>query len=62
MAYVGTFQPYEGLDVLVRALPTIIAARPDVQLLIVGAAAGDNHDVESGAARADRSRSASSVT
>jgi len=48
MAYVGTFQPYEGLDVLVRALPAIIAARPDVQLLIVGAAAGDNHDVENG--------------
>ena len=48
MAYVGTFQPYEGLDVLVRSLPTIIAARPDVQLLIVGAAAGDNHDVENG--------------
>ncbi len=48
MAYVGTFQPYEGLDILVRSLPAIIAARPDVQLLIVGAAAGDNHDVERG--------------
>jgi PEP-CTERM/exosortase A-associated glycosyltransferase len=37
--YVGTFQPYEGLDLLVRALPEVLSAVPLAQLVIVGGSA-----------------------
>ena len=37
--YVGTFQPYEGLELLVRALPHVLAEVPDAQLVIVGGSA-----------------------
>jgi glycosyltransferase involved in cell wall biosynthesis len=36
IAYVGAFQPYEGLDILARAMRQIIARRNGVHLLIVG--------------------------
>ncbi|HVY62520.1 MAG TPA: glycosyltransferase, partial [Planctomycetota bacterium] len=36
IAYVGTFQPYEGLDALIRALPAIAARVPAAHLLIAG--------------------------
>jgi PEP-CTERM/exosortase A-associated glycosyltransferase len=34
--YVGTFQPYEGLELLVRALGRVLTRRTDAHLLIVG--------------------------
>jgi PEP-CTERM/exosortase A-associated glycosyltransferase len=40
IVYVGTFQPYEGLDVLMRAVPIISRERPGVRLMIVGGSAG----------------------
>jgi PEP-CTERM/exosortase A-associated glycosyltransferase len=36
IGYVGTFQPYEGLDTLIAALPRIAAAVPAAHLLLVG--------------------------
>lgn len=36
IAYVGAFQPYEGLDVLVKAMRLIVAQQDRVHLLIVG--------------------------
>lgn len=36
IGYIGTFQPYEGLDLLVEAMKTICAASPATQLLITG--------------------------
>jgi len=38
--YAGTFQPYEGLDLLVRAMPDIVRQRPQAHLVIVGGSAG----------------------
>ena len=37
--YVGTFQPYEGLELLVRSLPAVLAQVPDAHLVIVGGSA-----------------------
>ncbi|MCU0684593.1 MAG: glycosyltransferase family 4 protein [Polyangiaceae bacterium] len=37
VGYVGTFQPYEGLEVLVRAMTEITRALPDARLVITGA-------------------------
>ena len=37
--YVGTFQPYEGLALLVRSLPHVLARVPDAHLVIVGGSA-----------------------
>ena len=36
IAYIGSFQPYEGLNVLVKAMRLILARRIGVRLLIVG--------------------------
>ncbi len=36
IGFIGSFYAYEGLDLLVAALPQLIAARPDVKLLLVG--------------------------
>jgi len=36
IGFIGSFYGYEGLDLLVAALPQLIAARPDVKLLLVG--------------------------
>ena len=36
IGFIGSFYAYEGLDLLVRALPRLIAARPDTRLLLVG--------------------------
>ena len=46
IAYVGTFQPYEGLDLLVRAMPAILSRAAKAHLLIVGASAGESTAVE----------------
>lgn len=36
LGFAGSFYAYEGLELLVRALPQIAAVRPDVRLLLVG--------------------------
>ncbi len=36
LGFVGSFYGYEGLELLVRALPRIAAERPEVRLLLVG--------------------------
>lgn len=45
--YAGTFQPYEGLDLLVRAIGHIVRSRPSAHLVIVGGSAGFAHGTES---------------
>jgi glycosyltransferase involved in cell wall biosynthesis len=37
IGYIGTFQPYEGLEDLVRAMPKILKQLPDAHLMITGA-------------------------
>ncbi len=46
IAYVGTFQPYEGLDVLIRALPRVLVGRPRAHLVIAGGAVEGHNAVE----------------
>jgi PEP-CTERM/exosortase A-associated glycosyltransferase len=36
VGYIGSFYAYEGLDLLVQALPSVLAERPEVRLLLVG--------------------------
>jgi PEP-CTERM/exosortase A-associated glycosyltransferase len=36
LAYLGTFQPYEGVELLLRALPAVAARLPNAHLLVVG--------------------------
>ncbi|WP_180126216.1 TIGR04063 family PEP-CTERM/XrtA system glycosyltransferase [Rhodoferax sp. BLA1] len=36
VGFIGSYYAYEGLDLLVAALPQLIAARPDIKLLLVG--------------------------
>ena len=36
IGFIGSFYAYEGLDLLLEALPQILAARPDVRVLLVG--------------------------
>jgi PEP-CTERM/exosortase A-associated glycosyltransferase len=36
LAYIGSFSHYEGLDLLVRAMPAIVACVPAARLLLVG--------------------------
>lgn len=36
VGFIGSFYAYEGLDLLIAALPALIQARPDVQVLLVG--------------------------
>jgi PEP-CTERM/exosortase A-associated glycosyltransferase len=36
LSYLGTFQPYEGLDVLLRAMPRMISQAPNAHLVIAG--------------------------
>ena len=36
LGFIGSFYAYEGLDLLLLALPTILEARPDMRLLLVG--------------------------
>jgi glycosyltransferase involved in cell wall biosynthesis len=38
--YAGTFQPYEGLDLLIRAMAEVVRNRPRARLVIVGGSAG----------------------
>ncbi|NHZ91365.1 glycosyltransferase, exosortase A system-associated [Massilia sp. CCM 8733] len=36
LGFIGSFYAYEGLDVLLRALPSMLAANPDIRVLLVG--------------------------
>lgn len=36
IGFIGSFYDYEGLDVLIAAMPAMIAARPDLHLILVG--------------------------
>lgn len=36
IGFIGSFYAYEGLDLLLEALPRLLAARPDVRILLVG--------------------------
>lgn len=36
LGYLGSFYDYEGLDTLIAAMPVLVAARPNVRLLMVG--------------------------
>lgn len=36
IGFIGSFYAYEGLDLLLRALPGVIASRPEVRVLLVG--------------------------
>ena len=36
VGFIGSFYAYEGLDLLIAALPALIRARPDVKVLLVG--------------------------
>lgn len=36
LAFIGSFYDYEGLDLLVAAMPQLLAARPELRLLLVG--------------------------
>jgi PEP-CTERM/exosortase A-associated glycosyltransferase len=36
LGFIGSFYAYEGLDLLLQALPQILATRPDVRVLLVG--------------------------
>ena len=36
IGFIGSFYAYEGLDLLVAALPQLLAAQPDIKLLLVG--------------------------
>jgi PEP-CTERM/exosortase A-associated glycosyltransferase len=36
IAFIGSFYAYEGLDLLVDAMPRLLSARPEIRLLLVG--------------------------
>ena len=36
IGFIGSFYAYEGLDLLVQALPRLLAVRPEIRLLLVG--------------------------
>jgi PEP-CTERM/exosortase A-associated glycosyltransferase len=36
LGFIGSFYAYEGLDVLLRAVPTLVARMPDLRVLLVG--------------------------
>lgn len=36
LGFIGSFYAYEGLDILLRALPAMLARNPDIRVLLVG--------------------------
>lgn len=36
LGFIGSFYDYEGLDLLIAAMPALLAANPDIRLLLVG--------------------------
>lgn len=43
LGFIGSFYEYEGLDVLLDALPTILAQRADICVLFVGGGQAEDH-------------------
>jgi PEP-CTERM/exosortase A-associated glycosyltransferase len=43
VGFVGSFYAYEGLDLLLKALPALVAARPQVRVLLVGGGPQEAH-------------------
>lgn len=41
--FFGLIKPYKGLDVLLKAMPKVIAAFPDVKLIIAGEVYGNSN-------------------
>lgn len=56
--YTGTFEHYQGLDLLFDAMPAVVAARPDVRFVMMG---GEPQQVETARARVAAAGIASSV-
>ncbi len=56
--YTGTFEHYQGLDLLFDAMPIVIAARPDVRFVLMG---GEPQQVETARARVAAAGIAASV-
>lgn len=50
VVYTGTFEPYQGLDTLLDAMPAVTAAVPDAVLVLVGAEGNDCKLIERRAA------------
>jgi PEP-CTERM/exosortase A-associated glycosyltransferase len=48
ISYIGSFQPYEGLPVLIDAMPQILSELPNVHLMITG---GRDEDLEARVAK-----------
>jgi glycosyltransferase involved in cell wall biosynthesis len=48
--YTGTFETYQGLDLLFAAMPAVIAKRPDVRFVMMG---GDPEQVRAAQSRVD---------
>lgn len=42
LGFIGSFYAYEGLDTLLRALPSVLAAIPDARVLLVGGGPQDD--------------------
>jgi len=43
IGFIGSFYAYEGLDLLLAAMPALIAERPEIYLLLVGGGPQDNN-------------------
>lgn len=43
LGFIGSFYAYEGLDLLLRALPSILSRAPDVRVLLVGGGPQEAH-------------------
>jgi PEP-CTERM/exosortase A-associated glycosyltransferase len=43
ISYIGTFQPYEGLETLISAMPYIVHQLPDAHLVITGSGGQEDH-------------------
>lgn len=56
--YTGTFEHYQGLDLLFDAMPAVIAARPDVRFVLMG---GEPAQVDAARARVASAGIAASV-
>lgn len=44
ITYVGTFAPYQGIDLLLEAIPIVARQSPNVKFLIIGGQPGDIHE------------------
>ncbi len=42
LGFIGSFYAYEGLNILLRALPKILSQNPDIQILLVGGGPQEN--------------------